>query len=166
MTRVPSDSYVFTPSRSPSLAPSPLQGEAKNERAAATRQIILTAAQSNGQPARPQRDASKFQMRPGERDADDRHREQDRGDEMAARQPKAGEHEPDNVTDEPEQPRAEIVAAGMFGARYCFAAERQQRVRGDVERSAGPGNPDNRDRHDNGGDHPGDGHPQTAEYDP
>ena len=115
---------------------------------------------------RPQRDASKFQMRPGERDADDRHREHDRGDEMAERQSKAGEHEPDNVTDEPEQPRAEIVAAGMFGARYCFAAERQQRVRGDVERSAGPGNPDNRDRHDNGGDHPGDGHPQTAEYDP
>src|SRR5262249_31203163 len=33
----------------------------------------------------PQRDADKFQMRPGERNADDGHREHNRGDEMSER---------------------------------------------------------------------------------
>ena len=43
---------------------------------------------------RPQRDPGKLQMRPGKGNADDSHREYDRGDEMAERQPPAGEHEP------------------------------------------------------------------------
>src|SRR6516165_8583520 len=96
---------------------------------------------------------------------DDSHREYDRGDEMAERQPPAGEHEPDDVAEEPERPGAEIMP-GIFGARHRFPTERQQRVGGDIERRARPGNPDDGDRHDHGRDHPSDCHLQTAEHDP
>src|SRR6516164_8430276 len=114
---------------------------------------------------RPQRDPGKLQMRPGKGNADDSHREYDRGDEMAERQPPAGEHEPDDVAEEPERPGAEIMP-GIFGARHRFPTERQQRVGGDIERRARPGNPDDGDRHDHGRDHPPDRHLQTAEHDP
>src|SRR5215510_14275488 len=50
---------------------------------------------------RPQRDAGKLEMRPGKGEPDDRYRPDDRGDEMAEREPPAGEHEPDDVADHP-----------------------------------------------------------------
>src|SRR6516165_5617927 len=68
---------------------------------------------------RPQRDPGKLQMRPGKGNADDSHREYDRGDEMAERQPPAGEHEPDDIAEEPERSGAEIMprifGTGPFG---------------------------------------------------
>jgi hypothetical protein len=47
-----------------------------------------------------------------------------------------------------------IFAAEIFVARYGLVAERQQRVGGDAERGSRPGQADNGDRHDDGGDHP------------
>ena len=41
-------------------------------------------------------------------------REQDRGDEMAERQPPAGEHEPDQIAGKAEQAGANIRTAGIF----------------------------------------------------
>ena len=65
-----------------------------------------------------------FQMRPGERNADNGHGKHDRGENVAERQPPACQHQPDEITDQAERPGAEIVPAG-FGARYGFAAEWQ-----------------------------------------
>ena len=58
------------------------------------------------------------------------------------------------------------VVPGIFGAGHRFAAERQERVGGDVEGRACPGNPDDGDRHDDGRDYPAGGHFDTAEHDP
>src|SRR5580704_12988913 len=115
---------------------------------------------------RPQRDAGEFQMRPRERDTDEGDGEQKRGDEMAERQPPAGEHEPQYVADEAEGPGADVVSAEILGARYGFAAERQQRVGGDIERRARPGDADDGDRHDGGGDDPAERHPDAAKDEP
>src|SRR5438876_776525 len=49
--------------------------------------------------------ARKLQMRPGERDADDRDREPERQDQMDDRQPPAGEHKPEDVTEDAEHTR-------------------------------------------------------------
>ena len=105
-------------------------------------------------------------MRPGERDADDGDRQQDRGEEMAERQPPAGEHEPDQIAGKAEKSGADILAAGIVGARHRLAAERQERIGRDVERRPGPGQADDGDRHDHAGNHPGERHPQAAEDDP
>ncbi len=71
--------------------------------------------------------------------------EQDRGDEMAERQPPAGEHEPDQIAGKAEQAGADIGTAGIFGARHRLPAERQQRIGRDVERRPGPGQADDGD---------------------
>src|SRR5690348_17427582 len=53
-----------------------------------------------------------------------------------------------------------------FVPRYNLVAEWQQRVGGDGERRSCPGQADNSDRHDDGGDYPAERHPQAAEDDP
>src|SRR5262249_62362556 len=50
---------------------------------------------------RPERDAGKLKMRPGKGQPDDRYRPDDRGDEVAEREPPAGEHKPDDIADHP-----------------------------------------------------------------
>src|SRR5262249_45987691 len=92
--------------------------------------------------------------------------EQDRRDEVAERQPPSGEKQPHDVTDHPQRAGADIFAAEIFATRYGLVAERQQRVGGDAERGSCPGQADNGDRHDNGGDDPAERHPQAAENDP
>jgi len=105
-------------------------------------------------------------VRPGERDADDGHGEQDRRDEVTECQPPSGEKQPYDVADHPQRAGADIFAAEIFVARYGLVAERQQRVGGDAERGSRPGQADNSDRHDDGGDHPAERHPQAAADDP
>src|SRR5271168_118199 len=60
---------------------------------------------------RPERDPGKLQMRPSERDADNRDGQKERCDQMAERQPPAREHEPDDVADKPQRSGAHIGAA-------------------------------------------------------
>src|SRR5262249_52932058 len=54
--------------------------------------------------------------------------------------------------DHPQRAGANVFAAEIFVARYGLVAERQQRVAGDAECTADPGQADNRDPHDEGGD--------------
>jgi hypothetical protein len=82
---------------------------------------------------RPQRDAGELQVRPGERNADESDGEADRSDKMPERQPPAGEHEPDQIAEEAERAGADVVGAEIFGARDGAAAERQERIGGDIE---------------------------------
>src|SRR5689334_7155185 len=89
---------------------------------------------------RPERDAGKLQVRPGERNADERDGKANRGDQMAERQPPAGEHKPDQIAEEAKRSGADVAGAQMLGARDGAAAERQQRIGGDVEGGARPGN--------------------------
>jgi hypothetical protein len=51
-------------------------------------------------------------------------------------------------------------------ARYGLVAERQQRVGSNAKRGSCPGQADNGDRHDGGGDYPRECHPQATEDDP
>ena len=59
-------------------------------------------------------------VRPGERNADDGDRPEDRDDEMAERQPPAGEDEPDQIAGKAEQSGADIVAAGSSARDTAF----------------------------------------------
>ena len=63
-------------------------------------------------------------MRPGERDADDGYSQHDRYDQMAERQPPTGENQLQNISKNPKGSSANIVISIIFGARYCFLAER------------------------------------------
>jgi hypothetical protein len=74
--------------------------------------------------------------------------------------------QPYDVADHPQRAGADIFAAEIFVPRYGLVAERQQRVGGDAERGSCPGQADNSDRHDDGGDHPAERHPQAAADDP
>src|SRR6202035_1742964 len=105
-------------------------------------------------------------MRPGEGNADDGHRKNDRGDEMAKRQPPARQHQPDQIADQPERPGADIGAAGEAVAAHRLLAERQQRIGRDIERGLRPGQADDGDAHDEAGAHPAKRHPQAAEDNP
>ena len=49
-------------------------------------------------------------MRPGEWNADDRDRQADRGEQMAERQPPAGQHQPDDIAEHAKSAGADIVA--------------------------------------------------------
>jgi hypothetical protein len=85
---------------------------------------------------------------------------------MAERQPPAGEHKPHDIADLAEESGAEVIGAEILGARNGFAAERQQRVGGDVEGGARPRDADDGDGHDDGGDGPGERHPDAAKDEP
>ena len=61
---------------------------------------------------RPERDAGEFQVRPGKRKTDDGDGKADRRDEVAEREPPAGQHEPDDVADHAERAGADIFLAG------------------------------------------------------
>src|SRR6516164_3350755 len=115
---------------------------------------------------RPKRDAGELEMRPGKWNSDDRHGKKNRHDDMAERQPPPRQYQPYDVSQNPKQPGADVLLAGIVGARNRFLAEWQQRVHGDVERSLRPGDPDNGDYHDDGCDDPAERHPQTAAHDP
>src|SRR5580700_2430264 len=99
---------------------------------------------------RPQRDAGKFQMRPGERNADDGDGEQDGGEEMAERQPPAGEHQPDDIAQKAERPGADVVAAEVLRTRHRLSAEWKRRIEGHIDRRLRPWQTDDRDHNDNG----------------
>src|SRR5690349_13942361 len=73
---------------------------------------------------RPQGKAGELEMRPGEGDADDRHRQEHRGDEVAEREPPAREHEPDDVADDAERAGAGIALAGHRVTAHRLRAER------------------------------------------
>src|SRR6266436_10014847 len=105
-------------------------------------------------------------MRPGEGQSDDRDRQEDRCDQVAERQPPTGEKEPDDIAEGAERPGAEIVIAGIFGARHRLLPKRQQSVEGDVERRPRPRQADDRNRHDDRGEQPSGGHPYAAGDDP
>ena len=105
-------------------------------------------------------------MGPGEGNADDGHRKKDCGDDVGEREPPARKHQPDQVADQPQRPGADIGAAGEAVAAHGCLTEGQQRIGGDVERGPRPGQADNGDGHDDGGDYPADRHPQAAEQNP
>src|ERR1700761_8097747 len=100
----------------------------------------LASCRNDGLADRPKRDAGELQMRPGKGKADDRDRPQHRGDEMAEREPPAGEDEPDQVADDAEQTGAAVFPARDVIAIHGPGAERDQGVGGDIESRAGPGN--------------------------
>src|SRR5450631_437375 len=112
---------------------------------------------------RPQRDPCEFQMRPGERDADDGDGERDRRHEVRERKPPSCEHQPDHVADQAERAGADIGAACEAVAAHRPLTERQQSIDGDVEGGSRPRQADNGDGHDEGSYHPGRRHPQAAE---
>ena len=58
---------------------------------------------------RPQSEAREFEMGPGEGDTDDRHRQDQRGDEVAERKPPARQHQPDDVAEETQRAGADIL---------------------------------------------------------
>ena len=105
-------------------------------------------------------------MRPGKGDADDRHRENDRGDEVAERKPPAGEQQPDQIADHAERPGADILHARDLIASHRPRTERQQCVNRDIERRPRPGDADDGDRHDDRGDQPAERHPGAANENP
>ena len=59
-------------------------------------------------------------MRPGKRDADDGDGQENSRDEMAKRQPPSSEHQPYHVPKKAEQSGANILRAGIGGARHRF----------------------------------------------
>src|SRR5262249_26266671 len=132
-------------------------------RAVAERRLV---DRHDGAADRPEREPRQLEMRPGERDADDRDRQHDGEHEMAERQPPARENEPDDVADGPERAGAGVLAAVMLGARYRLMAERQEGINRDIEGGARPRDTDDGDRHDHAGDQPGKPHPDTAAEDP
>ena len=85
---------------------------------------------------------------------------------MPERQPPSRQHQPDDVADHPERPGADILLARIGVAGDRREAEREQGVGRDVERGPRPGNTDDRDRHDDGGNQPAERHPRAAENDP
>src|SRR5262249_30236421 len=115
---------------------------------------------------RPEREPGKLQVRPGERNADDGDGEQDGDEDMAERQPPAGQHQPDDIADDAERPGADVLLPGMVVARHRLLPERQQRVGGDAEGRPRPGDADDGDHHDDRRDRPADRHLKAAEYDP
>ncbi len=105
-------------------------------------------------------------MRPGEGNSDDGQGHDDRGKDMPERQPPTRQHQPDDVADHAERPGADVGLSGVGIARHRFLAERKQGVDRDIERGPGPGQADDRDRHDDRGDQPADSHPCAADDDP
>src|SRR5258708_22368113 len=105
-------------------------------------------------------------MRPGEGNANDRHRENDRGDEMPERKPPAREHEPDQIADYPERSGADIALAGHFVAAHRPRTEWQQGIDGDIEGRPRPRQADDGDGHDDGRDQPAERHPGAADENP
>ena len=65
-----------------------------------------------------------------------------------------------------ERSGADIRLAAVEVTRHRFEPERKQRVSRDVERGPRPGQADDRNRHDDGGDQPAERHPCAAERDP
>src|ERR1700726_822722 len=65
---------------------------------------------------RPQREPGELEMRPRERDANDRDGEEKRGDDMSEREPPTGEDQPDEIADHAERAGAYIIAADDGGA--------------------------------------------------
>ena len=82
----------------------------------------------------------------------------------ASHQP--GKDQPDEITSKAQRPGADVFLAEIFAARDGFSAERQQRVGRDIERRPRPGQADNSNRHDRGGDEPRDRHPDAAKEHP
>src|SRR5215510_7554096 len=77
---------------------------------------------------RPQREAGEFQVRPSERDSDDRQGQHDRDDEVPERQPPAGENQPHEVAEDPERAGADVLSPEILRAGNRLLAERKQRV--------------------------------------
>ena len=71
-------------------------------------------------------------MRPGERDANDGDGKDNGRDEMAERQPPAGQHQPHEIAENAKRSGTNIIVTGIDGARHRFLTEGEQRVRGDV----------------------------------
>ena len=61
---------------------------------------------------------------------------------------------------------ADIGLARDFVAPHRPGAERQQGIDRDIERGPRPGQADDGDGHDDGGDHPAERHPRAAEQNP
>jgi hypothetical protein len=77
-----------------------------------------------------------------------------------------GQNQPDDVADHAKRTGADVVLPEVFGARHRFLAERQQCIDRDVEGCPRPGDADDGNRHDDGGDRPAERHLETAEHDP
>src|SRR5204862_7895201 len=94
--------------------------------------------------------------------ANDGDEAEDSDTEMGDRQPDAGEQEPDDIADEAERAGADILLARQHLAADRLIAEGQKGEVSDVEGGAAPGNADDRDEHDEGGQKPGEPHQQSA----
>src|SRR5436190_12483307 len=75
-------------------------------------------------PNRPKCDAGELEMRPGKWDSDDGHGKKNRHDDMAERQPPPREHQPYDVSHHPKWSGADVLIAGIVGARNRFLAKR------------------------------------------
>jgi hypothetical protein len=112
-------------------------------------------------PDRPKRNAGELEMRPSERNSDDRDSETERCDEVTERQPPSGEHQPDQIADETQ--RAADCARRTVDHGV---PERQKRVDRDRQCGPRPRQADDCDRHDHGREQPSRRHPGPTEYDP
>src|SRR5437762_5779466 len=101
-------------------------------------------------------------MRPAEGNADDGDEAKDSDTEMGDRQPDARQQEPDDIADEAERAGADILLARQLVAVDRLIAEGQEGEMRDVEGGAAPGNADDGDEHDEGGQKPGEPHQQSA----
>jgi heat shock protein HtpX len=107
---------------------------------------------------RHQRDRDQLQVRPPERDADDRHEERDAGEQVPQRQPPAREDQPDHVPDAGRRPGVRPLHRRPPEGPQHIARYPQ---RGDAERDR-----HDEDEADEGGQDIGQRHPQPAEDQP
>src|ERR1700761_133405 len=128
--------------------------------------LVYSSRRHDGLADRPERDAGKLQMRPRKGKADDGDRHQHGGDDMAEREPPAGEDEPDQIADKTKRAGAGVVLARDVIAAHSPRAERQQGVCRDVEGRPRPGKPDDGHGHDDGSPQPAERHPGAAQENP
>src|SRR4029077_19622443 len=101
----------------------------------------------------PERNTGKFEMRPGERNPDDRDSEADRCDEVTERNPPSGEYQTDEI--------AEKTQRAADSTRWTVdhgVPERQEGVDRNRERGPRPRQADDCGRHDSGPQQPSSPH--------
>jgi len=101
-----------------------------------------------------------------EGNAHDAHEAGEGGAEVADRQPPAGHQKPEHIADQPQRPGAQITASTQLLAVHGFLPERPEREPADHKAGARPGQPDDRDRAQQPGQPPAQGHHEPSEHNP
>src|SRR5262249_58471197 len=105
-------------------------------------------------------------MRPGKRKTNDGDAKDDCGQQVEKREPPTREQKPDHIADLTEGAGTDILPAAVKTAWDRLLAKRQQRIDGDVDRSARPGDTNDGYRHDHRGKAPAYGRAEAAKDKP